>query len=29
LIAIFVKRYDGRAVVDSNGPVIIDPISAP
>lgn len=29
LIAIFVRRYDGRAVVDSNGPVIIDPISAP
>ncbi|GAC1442972.1 MAG: Uma2 family endonuclease [Vulcanimicrobiaceae bacterium] len=29
LIAIFVKRFDERAIVDANGPVIIDPISAP
>lgn len=29
LNAIFVKRFDGRAIVDGSGPVIIDPISAP
>ncbi len=29
LIAIFVKRFDGRAIVDAGGPVIIDSISAP
>ncbi len=29
LNAILVKRFDGRAIVDNSGPVIIDPISAP